>query len=94
MASGKPVIGTKVGGLKETIVDGETGFLIQPRNSKQLSFYILKILSDEDLRKNLGKNSRKRIEENYSNNVLMVRILKIYLDAIAHNTEIRKRIHK
>jgi len=59
MACGKPVIGTKVGGMKDTIVDGETGFLVNSKDSKALAERI-RALNDEKLRKKLGKNARER----------------------------------
>jgi len=37
MASGKPPIGTKVGGIPAQIKDGWNGFLVEPRNEKQLA---------------------------------------------------------
>jgi len=58
MACGKPVIGTKVGGMKDTIVDGETGFLVNSKDSKALAEQII-MLNDEKLRKKLGKNARE-----------------------------------
>jgi len=62
MACGKPVIGTKVGGMIDTIVDGETGFLVNPKDSKGLAERIV-MLNDEKLRKKLGKNARGRAME-------------------------------
>jgi len=62
MACGKPVIGTNVGGMMDTIVDGETGFLVKPEDSKGLAERII-TLSDKKLRKKLGKNARERAVE-------------------------------
>lgn len=64
MACGKPVIGTKVGGMMDTIADGETGFLVNPKDSKALAERII-TLNDEKLRKKLGKNARERAVEHF-----------------------------
>ena len=57
-ACGKPVIGTKIPGLWDTVKDGETGLLVEPDNSKKLYQAMTKILKDGDLRGRLGKNGR------------------------------------
>lgn len=66
MAGGKPVIGTDVGGIPELITDGGNGFLVQPRSSSQIAERIVKILSDDDLRKRMGDNARRTAIERFS----------------------------
>ena len=51
MASGCPVIATDVGGVREAIVDNETGILVEPGNKKALYEAIEKLVTDKDLRK-------------------------------------------
>jgi len=65
-ACGKPVIGTKIGGIQYVIKDGETGLLVPPKNPEALADAIIKLLSDEDLSKNMGENGRKLVEQNYT----------------------------
>ncbi|RLI73151.1 hypothetical protein DRO97_08020 [Archaeoglobales archaeon] len=62
MACGKPVVGTNVGGLLDTIVHGKTGFRVKPASSKKIAEYILQ-LSKDKLRRKLGKNARRRAEK-------------------------------
>jgi glycosyltransferase involved in cell wall biosynthesis len=64
MACGKPVIGTKVGGMLDTIKDGETGFLVAPKNPKELADRI-KALKNEEVRANLGEKARILATENF-----------------------------
>jgi glycosyltransferase involved in cell wall biosynthesis len=78
MAAGKPVIGSYVGGIKNTIVHGETGYHVQPGNSKQLSTYIIRLLEDASLRKSLGENARKMAFSNYNIELLLEKTEKIY----------------
>jgi glycosyltransferase involved in cell wall biosynthesis len=83
MASGRPVIGSYVGGMKDTIVHGETGYHVPPGNTKMLSDFLLEILSDESLSVKLGKNARKRVLESYDSKTIAKRVEKIYTDAIS-----------
>jgi len=57
MACGVPVVGTKVGAMSEEVMDGFTGFLVDP-NPVSLAHGIFKLISDEDLRLEMGKNGR------------------------------------
>jgi len=66
MACGVPVVATKIAGTPEAVKDGETGFLIPPRNPKLIAKKTAVILKDQDLRAKMGKNARKKIEEEFS----------------------------
>ena len=67
MASGKPVISVDEGGPRETVVDSETGFLVD--SPEQMAERMVKIVQDGALAERLGKNGRKRVEQQYSWNV-------------------------
>lgn len=62
MASEVPVVATNVGGMKEIIVDGKTGYLVEKNNPKQISERILDIINDEKLSKKMGEEGRLRVE--------------------------------
>jgi glycosyltransferase involved in cell wall biosynthesis len=64
MACGKPVVGTKVGGMQDTIKEGETGFIVEPRNAGEIADR-LKILRDGDKRAEMGKSARKWVVDNF-----------------------------
>jgi len=64
MGCGKPVVGTRIGGMLDTIMDGETGLLVPPENPEELAEAIIK-LSDDKIRHRMGKNARKRVIENF-----------------------------
>ena len=85
MASGRPVVGSYVGGMKDTIVHGETGYHVQPRNTQQISKYLTRLLKDESLRNRLGQNARMRALKHYDQELLIKRIEKIYRSAIEKN---------
>ncbi|MCH8286507.1 glycosyltransferase family 4 protein [candidate division KSB1 bacterium] len=55
----KPVIGTKISGLQDAIIDGKTGLLVEPENPGALTSAMQKLLSDKDLRLKMGKSGRE-----------------------------------
>ena len=66
MAKGKPVIATRVGGIPEIVIDGETGILVEPRNPTALANAILLLLRDGNLRRNMGTAAKERISNNFT----------------------------
>ena len=64
MACGLPVIGTNVGGIPEGIENGVNGFIIHPKNVNELTKKLDIIINNENLRKEFGKNSLRKIQEN------------------------------
>jgi len=78
MAMGKPVISTSVGGIPEVVLDGVTGILVPPENSGDLAHGILRLLNDAQLRKSLGSEGRKRVEEHFTVQAHAERIQEIY----------------
>lgn len=66
MASNTPIISTSVGGIPEVITHGETGLLVQAKNPTELSTAIFSLLSNEELAKELTKNSQLNVEQNYA----------------------------
>jgi len=66
MACETPVVSTKVGGIKDTVVDGETGILVAPGRPNEIAEAVNKILADRNLARKMGKNGRKRVEAMFS----------------------------
>lgn len=66
MACGRPVIGSAVGGITFTIADGETGFLVPPRDPEALAVRLQQLLADPDLRAKMGKAARLRVEQEFT----------------------------
>jgi glycosyltransferase involved in cell wall biosynthesis len=63
MSAGKPVIGTRVGGIPEIIEDGVNGYLVEPKNSEQIAEKVIHLFQEEEILQALGRNARKRAEE-------------------------------
>ena len=66
MATGKPVVGYKHGGVCEMVKDGYNGLLAEVRNPEDLAEKIEHLLEDDSLRIQMGENSRKRLLESFS----------------------------
>lgn len=66
MATGLPVIATSVGGIKDVIVHEKSGILIPPKKPRLLAEKIIYLLKDEDLRKRIGEDGRRRVEEYFT----------------------------
>ncbi len=66
MACGLPVIATTVGGIPETIENGQEGFLIPPKSSASLTKSITTLVRDKALRYQLGQNGMKTIRAKYA----------------------------
>ncbi len=73
-----PVIASRIGGLPEGLVDGETGFLVPEKDSQTLSVRICQLLEDEALRARMGKAGRDFVLDRYDNKLLTSKLLGIY----------------
>lgn len=82
-ATGKPAIGSRVGGIPEILSDGETGFLIEPGNAEQLADRMLRIANDPDLARRMGRAGREYAERELSVDVKMQLLLESYRKTIA-----------
>lgn len=74
-----PTITTNIIGASEAIVDGKTGLLAEKQDVETLKNAMLK-MTDDDLRKVMGENGRKRIEESFERNMMVERICQDYLE--------------
>jgi len=66
MACGKPVVGTRTGGIALQIKDGVNGFLVGVNEIEETANAIVKLLTDDKLNKKMGEASLKIVEENFS----------------------------
>jgi len=66
MAAGKPVVGTCFGGTPEIVIDGQTGYIVNPLDNEDMGRKICELVSDAEKSAVFGKNGRKRVEEFFS----------------------------
>ena len=83
MAHARPVVASDVGGLRDLVVDGETGFLVPPGDVAALRNAIQRLLGDAQLRRRLGDAGRARIAERFTWRRFTDDTLRAYEDALA-----------
>lgn len=66
MASGKPVVATCFGGSPEVVLDGETGFIVNPLKVDEFAGCLQRLLTDDALRAAMGARGRERIRAHFS----------------------------
>ena len=83
MAAGKPVVATCFGGAREAVVDGESGYIVNPFDMAALADNLIRLLLDGDLCSEMGAKARARIGERFSLDAQVRRMLSIYERALA-----------
>lgn len=81
-ASGKPVIGSNIGGISEQIGHNETGFLFKPGNISQLKEYILKYWKNPQLSILHGKNAKQKTINIYNEKRYYDQLISLYKNLI------------
>lgn len=89
MACGCPVIATHCGGPTEIITDHIDGLLVQPDDIDELTDTLEKLVNDSKLCQTLTTNARKTVEQRFSTNVVIPKIVNFYNSVI---TEHRKKV--
>ncbi|UCF56499.1 MAG: glycosyltransferase family 4 protein [Deltaproteobacteria bacterium] len=83
MAMEKPVVASCVGGIPDLVEHGINGLLVRPGNVKELADALEKILSDKRLANKMGREGRKKIKEQFSSDVMVESIEKVYRELLA-----------
>jgi glycosyltransferase involved in cell wall biosynthesis len=82
MAHGRPVVATDVGGLRDLVVDGETGLVVPPRDPAALRAALEQLLADPKLRQRLGAAGRQRARERFSWDAVTSAVVDAYAEAV------------
>lgn len=82
----KAVIGGRSGGIPDSVLDQETGLLVSPLDIEDISNVIIRLLSDDTLRKKLGDNARKRVENELNIDRLSQKLADIIKDGLDKKT--------
>jgi glycosyltransferase involved in cell wall biosynthesis len=80
MASGRPVVASRIGGIPEVVDDEQTGILVPPGDSLALRRAMTRLLADSELRQRIGETAARHAERFREENVVP-RIARIYRDA-------------
>lgn len=79
---GKPVIASNVGGVRELVLNGQTGILFKAGNIKQLAESILCLLNEEYKAVKMGKNGRRFVEESFQIERIVNKLEKVYEEIV------------
>lgn len=78
MATGLPVVASRLPGVRELVINSETGILVNPGDSLSLASALESLVLAQDERQRLGLNALKRVEANYRWSVVGKKLLDIY----------------
>ena len=88
-AMGKPVVGSRIGGIPELVRDGETGVSFEPGNADDLREKIQTLLNDRERIVEMGKNARKFVETEFNQEKHYGGLMAIYKKAMVRRTDRR-----
>ncbi|MBI5527000.1 MAG: glycogen synthase [Deltaproteobacteria bacterium] len=86
MACETPVVASAVGGILETVVDGETGILVPPADPQALAGGINTLLRNREMARTYGKNGRRRVEQHFSWTSIAGQVLDLYAEVIEEHS--------
>ena len=77
-AAGLAVVGCDAGGMRESVVDGKTGILVEPENADALRAAIARLMDDDALRSTMGAAGRERMQNEFSIATMADRHIALY----------------
>jgi len=78
MAAGRPVVATDVGGAREAVIDGETGFLVPSGDPAAMAARLVELLDDPERGRTMGERGRLLVTERFSTGALLRRVEALY----------------
>ena len=90
MASGRPVVATRIGAVPQLLQDGESGLLVSPGDATQLAAAIRRLLDSPALRQKLGAQGHQRVCEHFSAEAMAEKYLEIYSGRSNHSARVVK----
>jgi glycosyltransferase involved in cell wall biosynthesis len=86
-AAGVPAIGSRIYGITDAIVEGETGLLFEAGDVRQLALSMRTLAGDASLRRRMGQRARERAVRDFSSTVMTVALLEYYEKLLAHHVD-------
>jgi len=81
-ACGKPVVASKLGGLKDLVINRVTGLLVESGNAEQLAKSILLLLNDHDNAEEIGLRGKQFVKENFTVEKVVDGMEQLYQDIV------------
>ncbi|MBA2733124.1 MAG: glycosyltransferase [Acidobacteria bacterium] len=78
MAAGRAVVTTDVGGAREAVVEGETGYIVPIGDSHKMAERIIALLGDSDMAREMGERGRRIVEQKFSCEAQLTHIEALY----------------
>lgn len=79
---GLPIVTTNTPGCNEIVADGVNGILVPPKSVKELADALEKLILDASLRKKMGAAGRKKVEQEFSNDIILAQTLSVYRELV------------
>jgi len=92
MGASRPVVATNVGGAREAIIEGETGFLVRPGDDETMAARITELLRNPDLARSMGRCGRQVVEQKFSPAAQLAKTEQLYDRLLARVNEQRRWI--
>jgi glycosyltransferase involved in cell wall biosynthesis len=86
MAVGLPVVGTDTGGVADAIVEGETGYVVDPGDTDALGTRITELCSDDEKRQQMSKAARTYIREHHDWQYITSELDDVYREIVDRDT--------
>lgn len=83
MAAGRPVVASRIGGIPDIMVDGETGVLVTPGDAGELQRALAYLLSDPGAMERMGRTAKRRVAM-FSAAVVMPQVEELYAALVTH----------
>lgn len=78
MDASLPVVATRVGGIPDIVVEGETGFLVEPGNLESFTASLERLLSSPELRLKMGQSGKQRVQKYFSAEAMAEQFQRLY----------------
>ncbi|MGE5530817.1 MAG: glycosyltransferase family 4 protein [Bacteroidota bacterium] len=85
MASEKPVVGIRAGGVPEVIKDGETGLLVRPHDPQELALALSRLLDDPEQARQMGEAGRRRANRYFDIRRVAREVQEVYVEVLGRS---------
>ncbi|MDQ3684794.1 MAG: glycosyltransferase [Acidobacteriota bacterium] len=91
MAAARPVVATDIGGAREAVVEGETGYVVLPEDDETMAARIISLLQDPEKAREMGERGLSVVKEKFSCEAQAERLEKLYDRLLSNKNPLRPR---